>query len=61
MNWSMMTFMFRPQARNNTPIAAVVLPLPLPVLTITRPLSMRGPLTDCGPGSSRAVCSVLIS
>jgi hypothetical protein len=32
-------------------MAAVVLPLPVPVLTITSPLLMRGPVTDWGPGS----------
>ena len=46
MNWSMMTFMSRPQARSITPMAAVVLPLPVPVFTMTRPLLMRGPVTD---------------
>ena len=54
MNWSMMTFMSLPQARSITPIAAVVLPLPVPVLTMTSPLFMRGPVTDCGPGSDFA-------
>ena len=37
MNCSMTTFISRPQARKRTPIAAVVLPFPLPVFTITNP------------------------
>ena len=48
MNCSMITLSPRPQARSNTPMAAVVLPLPLPVLTMTNPLLIRGPFTDWG-------------
>ena len=41
MNWNILTLKSRPQARKITPRAAVVLPLPLPVLTIMSPVRPR--------------------
>ena len=38
MNWTMATFWPCPEARSAVPKAAVVLPLPSPVLTMIRPL-----------------------
>ena len=59
MNCTAHTFMPRPQARNMMPNAAVLLPLPMPVLTMTSPFRLTGRSGD-GVLAVRAVGIVAI-
>ena len=60
-NWNISTRMLRPQARNRTPRAAVVLPLPFPVLMTTRPFLILGPLMDRGSFVASVVSVMIFS